>query len=172
MDIVYISEKYTNFLRENGDPRVSYNKEDAYHRPYLGVLFIVNKSLFFAPLTSSNKGKKLKDNPKKENLTFFPLDDCRLGGINLNNMIPVVEGVYKSVDYEIFPKDSERVKTRKEKLNAQKKIVDENEKHIRRKARILYNLKTSGLLYENYDKITCDFLKLEKVASLYVVSKK
>jgi len=168
MDIVYISEKYTDFLREHGDHRVSYNKENNYCRPYIGIVFMVNGNLFFAPLTSSNKGKKLIDSPKKENMTFFPLDECRLGGINLNNMIPVVEGVYKVVDYEFSPKDTEKARARKEKFNAQKKIIDENAKHIRRKGRVLYNLKTSGKLYENYDAITCDFEKLEAVAQTYV----
>jgi len=167
MDIVYISEKYTDYLRENGDHRVSFNREDNYRRPYIGIVLSVNNALFFAPFTSSSKGKKLIDFPKKENLTFFPLDECRLGGINLNNMIPVVDGVYKIVDFEIIPKDSERTRMRKKRFSEQNEIINQHAKHIKRKARILYNLKTSDVLYPNYDKITCDFKKLELIASKY-----
>ena len=167
MELVYISEKYTDFLRENGDSRVSFNRENDYCRPYVGAVFIVNARLFFAPLTSSNKGKKLIDSPKKENLTFFPIDDCRLGGLNLNNMIPVIDGVYKAVDCEISPKDSQKARARKTRLVAQQEFLKTYEKQIRRKARILYNLKSSGELYKNYDAITCDFGKLEKIAGKF-----
>ena len=166
MQLVFIDEAYTDFLRAT-DFRVSFNRDKDYKRPYVGVVFQLKDHIYFAPLTSSNKGKKLKDAPKKENPTFFPLADCELGGINVNNMIPVVEGVYHKIDFTITDADTKYDRACKMLLINQKRFIDKHEKDIRNKALILYNLKTQKKLYENYDKITCDFLKLEKVAGKF-----
>ena len=171
MNLVYIDEQYTDYLRET-DFRVSFNREKDYLRPYIGVVFQLKNCFYFAPLTSSNKGKKLKDNPKKENPTFFPLDNCQLGGININNMIPVIAGIYHKIDFTITDKDDKPTRARKLLLINQKRFIDSNAKTIRQKALILYNLKIQNRLYENYDQITCDFLKLEKVATKYKPTKK
>jgi len=172
MELVYIIEEYTDFLRTHGDNRVSFNREKFYKRPYVGIVFKLKSNIYFAPLTSSNKGTKLKSNPKKENMTFFPLADCKLGGININNMIPVVDGVYHKIDFTITDKDNKSERDRKMLLINQKEVIDKFQKDIRKKAVILYNLKTQGKLYKNYDDITCDFIKLEAVAVKYKKKKK
>lgn len=161
MKIVYVDQAYTDYLRQY-DNRVSSNIAHTYVRPYIGVLFTVNDLDYFAPLTTSGKGKKLMENPKQESITFFPIDDCRLGGINLNNMIPIVDGVY-----HLFDIDNEPDRKKKTLLQNQAKVIRKNEKHIISKARKIYRLKTEGKLYPNYDAVTCDFHLLEEQAKLY-----
>lgn len=161
MLLVRIDQRYTDYLRQF-DSRVSVNIDNTYVRPYIGVLFKVQDKEYFAPLTSSSKGKKLRDNPKAESTTFFPIDNCQLGGINLNNMIPVVAGVYS-----LFDIANESNPKKKIFLQKQVRILRKNEKHIINKAKKLYNLKISGSLYPNYDGVTCDFKLLEEKAALY-----
>ena len=161
MLLVTIEQRYTDYLRQF-DNRVSINIDNTYVRPYIGVLFRVQEKEYFAPLTSSRKGKKLKDNPKPESTTFFPIDNCNLGGINLNNMIPVVAAVYTSFDITNEPN-----LTKKTFLQKQVVFLRKKEAYIIAKAKKLYNLKISGKLYPNYDAITCDFKLLEEKASLF-----
>ena len=85
-----------------------------------------------------------------------------MGGINLNNMIPVIEGVYEpfGIAHEPNPK---------KKIFLQKQVIflRKHEEHIIGKAKKLYYLKIKGELYENYDRVTCDFKLLEEKAALY-----
>ena len=162
MKIVTINQTYTDYLRQF-DNRVSNNIDVFYVRPYIGILFSVQNKQYFAPLTSSGKGKKLKDHPKKESTTFFPIDNCKLGGINLNNMIPVVAGVYTPYDIANEPNIKKKILFQKQVI-----FLRKHEKHIIEKAKKLYNLKISGKLYSNYDQVTCNFKLLEEKAELYV----
>ena len=167
MQIVYMQSAYIDYLRKI-DPRVMKNKDEgAGGRPYLGVLFNIKGRKYFAPLTSSGKGKKLIDAPKKENITFYPLDNCRLGGVNINNMIPVANSVYKEVEYEITENDNNYMRVKKNKLVEQRNFINVHASHIKRKAIYLFNLKTQNRLYPNYDHVTCDFTKLEQAAQSY-----
>ncbi len=167
MDIVQINTEYINYLREF-DNRVCFNKEWAHTRPYVGVLFKIRGFLYFAPLTSSHKGDKLLSNPKNENTTFFPIENCKYGGVNLNNMIPVIPNVYTTVDYTIRDTDKKEDMSYKRIIINQKEFLKNNEKRIRTKANILYQMKTTGNIYPNYDAVTCDFKLLEEKALMYL----
>ena len=171
MKINYIDSDYTNYLRKY-DNRISYNDNITYQRPYVGVLLEVRDKKYFAPLTTSNKGKKLKDNPKLENATFLPINNCEYGGINFNNMLPVVDNVCFDADLKINDSDDEYIKSKKFGLQKISQFVRKNENKIIKKARHLYNLKISGRIFPNYDAITCDFKKLEEVAGKYEDFKK
>ncbi len=161
MEIVSIKQEYTDYLH-NYDNRVSKNIDKTYVRPYLGVLLVVKNLKYFAPLTSSGKGKKLAVAPKSESITFYPIDNCKLGGINLNNMIPLVDGVYKKYT-EIKTLNSVQKNFHEKQL----RFLRKNQSHIKKKAIKIYRLKVAGKLYPNYDAVTCDFLKLEKAAMAY-----
>ncbi len=165
LKLVIINTDYIEYLRQF-DTKVCFNKEWAHTRPYVGILFKLRGYKYFAPLTSSGKGNKLKDCPKQENITFFPIKDCIYGGVNLNNMIPVVEKVYKNIDLSIKNVTEKERKYRLLLIN-QLNYLNKSEKLLRTKANKLYTMKTSGKLYENYEKVTCDFKKLEEVAKLY-----
>jgi protein AbiQ len=138
-----------------------------YQRPYIGVLLNIDEKQYFAPLTSSKKGKKLKNNPIMENITFLPIENCKYGGINFNNMIPVIESVYWAVDMDISEEDDTKTTNRKIMLQKQIRFIRKNKEHIIIKAKYLYNLTIENRLYPNQKPIVCDFIKLEKAASKY-----
>lgn len=166
LKIVKVDTKYINYLRQF-DPRVCFNKELNNTRPYVGALYRLKDFTYFAPLTSSGKGNKLLNNPKPESITFYPIENCKYGGVNLNNMIPVIEGVFQEIEYLPNPNDTKAEKLYKILIYNQRRILNKNEKHIREKANKLYSLKTTGRLYTNYDKVTCDFKLLEENCFLY-----
>jgi protein AbiQ len=58
--IVKVDSKYCDFLRKYDD-KVSYNAGTKDLRPFIGVLFMIEKCEYFAPLSSpKSKHKKLK----------------------------------------------------------------------------------------------------------------
>lgn len=162
LKLVKIKQSYTDYLRKY-DNRVSFNCDYDYERVYIGVLFkIKNDLLYFAPLTSSAKGMKLKYHPQRESITFYPLRHCRIGGINFNNMIPVIEGVYKVIKIN----EVKNIKFKHLYIN-QLREINKNNKLLLKKARTIYNLKIQKRLYKSFDDVTCDFKLLEKMAKLY-----
>ena len=163
MKIVYIDSAYTDYLRKV-DNRVSFNKNITYQRPYIGILFSIGKKEYFAPLTSSGKNNKLIDKPMPESVTFFPLDKCRLGGINLNNMIPVVKSVYWLVDLNILTTDKKWQVNKKNMLRKTIRFIRKHRESIIIKSKFLYNLSAQGKLFGNRKEITCDFKRLEEAA--------
>lgn len=82
--IILVSEKYINYLFKF-DNNVRYNKGES--RPYIGILLEVNGNKYYAPL-SSPKPKFLK---MKNCEDFMRIDSGKLGAINFNNMIPLVD---------------------------------------------------------------------------------
>ena len=58
--IVKVDYNYCDYLRQY-DNKVTYNAGSKELRPYVGILFIINKIEYFAPLSSpKEKHKKLK----------------------------------------------------------------------------------------------------------------
>lgn len=172
LKLVYVDDRYTNYLQTHGDARVSKNNNTDYQRPFIGVLFWIDNFAYFAPLTTSTKGKKLRDHPKAENITFYPIAKCQYGGVNFNNMIPLVDGVYKEIDMIIKPDDFGWERNKKIQLMNIKRILRHEGKTLVAKAVNLYSLKIKNALYKNYDQITCDFKKLEKTALLWINAKR
>jgi len=162
---------YTDWLFKV-DARVSKNVNVAYQRPYIGVLFKIGDKQYFAPLTSSRKGKKLKNSPVPENITFFPINDCKLGGVNLNNMIPVVKGVYWLADLKIKPTDKEWEKNKKILLQRTIRFLRKHDERLLIKAKFLYDKMCREKLSSKQSVIVCDFLKLELQASKWKGVKK
>ena len=91
--IVKIDSKYCDYLRQY-DNKVSYNAGIKNLRPFIGVLFRIDKCEYFAPLSSPKpKHKKLKNT-----LDLIKIDEGNLGVINFNNMIPVTSNNYTLFD--------------------------------------------------------------------------
>jgi len=86
LKLVKVDSNYCNYLRKF-DKRVPYNYGTKEIRPFVGVLLKVNGCMYFAPL-SSPKPKHLN---MKDTIDFLRLDNGKLGAINFNNMIPVME---------------------------------------------------------------------------------
>ena len=64
--LVRIDDKYCDYLRKY-DSKVMYNANRKSLRPFVGVLFEVNKYKYFAPLSSP----KLKHVKMKNNIDFI-----------------------------------------------------------------------------------------------------
>ena len=86
LKIVRVSSDYCDYLREF-DNKVAYNKYEKELRPFIGILFKIDKCEYFAPLSSpKEKHKKMKNT-----VDFFKIKNGELGAVNFNNMIPVNE---------------------------------------------------------------------------------
>jgi protein AbiQ len=172
MQIVYINSDYTDYLREV-DSRVSWNHDKNYKRAYVGVILNVNNEhKYFVPLTSGGKNKKFQTKPLFESNTFLPIDNCEHGGMNFNNMIPIVDGVATKINMILSRKDNDYQIKYKNLLHNQWLFINRNENRIIEKAKRLYDKKINNKLSPRVDSITCDFIKLEEHAKTYVKPKK
>lgn len=128
--IVKIDSKYCDYLR-NFDEKVIYNAFDKQLRPFIGVLFIVGKYEYFAPLSSpKEKHKRLKNQ-----IDLIKIEDGKLGVINFNNMVPV--------------------------MKKQLRWLTTNKKEIYTKSNLLYNLYKNNKLSSNVRNRCCNFILLE-----------
>ena len=108
-------------------------------RPFLGILFNIEKFEYFAPLSSPKK----KHKNMKNMLDFFKIKNGELGVINFNNMIPVTSKNYLLIN-----------------LNSDK--LDKNNIQVRKKSNMLYKLYTNGKFPLNIIKRCCNFKLLEE----------
>ena len=93
--IVKVDYKYCDYLRKF-DNKVSYNAGYKELRPFIGVLFMIDKCEYFAPLSSP----KLKHKKLRNTLDLIKIADGLLEVINLNNMIPVTSNNYEKFDLD------------------------------------------------------------------------
>ena len=135
-----VNSKYCDYLREF-DYRVAYNTNKKKFRPFIGVLFEIDKIKYFAPL-SSPKPKHLK---MKNNIDFYKLDNGKLGAINFNNMIPIIEEEYSIINTNT-KSFNEKEKQYKILLNNQLRWLNRYGKDLREKALNLYKKKTENKL--------------------------
>lgn len=129
-------------------------------RPYLGVIIKINENSYFAPL-SSPKPKHLK---LKKSVDFFAIDNGNLGGINLNNMIPVKEGFFKEKDIEKEFDDKYKILLKKQLTWCN---LEENKEKIIKKAEKLYSIITTQRENSKIWNRCCDFSMLEEKAKEY-----
>ena len=90
-----VDNNYLNYLR-TFDDKVLFNH--GIDRPYVGIILSLSTPdgsiNYFAPLSSPKK----KHKTMKNNIDFIKIDSGNLGAINLNNMIPLVNGTYSKID--------------------------------------------------------------------------
>ena len=141
--IVKIDSNYCDYLRKF-DNRVVYNEGIKELRPFIGVLFTVNKCKYYAPL-SSPKAKHLY---LKNTLDLIKIAEGTLGVINLNSMIPVKENNYTPFDLNTQPTDD---KERKSLilLRNQLRWLTSHKGKVLNKAENLYKKYVMGLLPKN-----------------------
>lgn len=158
-----IDDNYIEFLSKF-EKHIAYNKNEK--RPYIGVVIIVDKHYYFAPLFSP----KLKHKNYKDNLSFFRIQSKKgeeLGIIRFSDMIPVPEECVFLLDI-------------KNKSYGYKRLISEqysyinktqNKKKIIEKAEKIYNF----VIKENarsqtalfYKKLSCNFKLLEEKCDEY-----
>ena len=155
LKLVKIDYNYCNYLRKY-DYRVSYNDGLKELRPFIGILFTVNKCEYFAPLSSP----KEKHKTMKNTLDVFKISDGEYGIVNFNNMIPVTSDNYVCLDLN-ENNSNVKIKKRIELLNNQLRILSSNKKEIYQKSSLLYNLYKNNKLPLNVKNRCCNFPLLE-----------
>lgn len=153
--IVKVDSKYCDYLRKF-DSRVVYNKGIKELRPFIGILFIIDKCEYFAPLSSP----KEKHKSLKNTLDLLKIDDGNLGVINLNNMIPVTSKNYEEFDFNKQPANqSERFRIKL--LTNQLRWLTSHKQEIRTKSKLLYTLYKNKKLKKNVEDRCCNYMLLE-----------
>ena len=154
-----VTEEYMIYLKKY-DEKVMDNRGVKNKRPYIGVLFEIDRKKYLAPL-SSPKPKHLT---MKNSLDFVKINQGKFGVINLNNMIPVSLEYVKQIDFSLY--DEKYVGL----LKKQAIWINKNSPKIKSKTLKLYNFIVTR---ENtiFHKRSNDFRLLEE-KSLEYFSKK
>ena len=159
--IVKVDYKYCDYLRKF-DSRVSYNAGSKELRPFIGILFEVEKCEYFAPLSSP----KIKHLNIKNNVDIVKIDNGKLGVVNFNNMIPVSKNNYEFFDLNSEPRNTYELK-RINLLNTQLLWLNKNIKNVKGKATKLYEMYKNNNLPNRIKSRCCDFTLLEEKCNEY-----
>lgn len=159
--LVKIDSAYCDYLREY-DEKVPYNYKEKELRPFIGVLFTINNCKYFAPL-SSPKPKFLK---MKNKIDFLKIDSGKLGAINFNNMIPVMDNNIEVLDlnkkvYDIQEEKYIRL------LKKQIFWLNRNNEKLYTRSKKLYNSYINDELEINIKLRCCNFKLLEEKCNEY-----
>lgn len=156
LKIVRLDSNYCDYLRQF-DAKVPYNFNEKELRPFVGVLFEVNNCKYFAPL-SSPKQKHLK---MKNTLDFLRLDNGKLGAINFNNMLPVMEENIIILDLD---KKMETIAEQKYQKLLKQQIywLNRNDEKMYNRAKELYDKYTTNTLNNKLWLRCCNFKLLEE----------
>lgn len=150
---LYIADiSYCNYLHYY-EPKIPYVENEKENRPFVGVVLCVNGKNFFAPLTSPKK----KHKEMKDMQDFLRIDGGILGGINLNNMMPIPRRYLSKIDIE----NIENIKY-KNMLKAQMEWITNNSLRITNRARNLYYLVVEKKATKELIDRCCDFKLLER----------
>lgn len=108
-----VSNSYIDFLRENGDEKVMFNKPDKRTRPYVGFVLTINNTSYLVPLSSVirktndvtmvipntfTEAQRLENKIEKK----YPEN---IAVIKFNCMIPVFPEVIEKIDLDKIPND-------------------------------------------------------------------
>lgn len=164
LDLYTVDSKYLQYLR-TFDKKVLINH--GIDRPYLGIILTFNASnqtiKYFAPLSSPKK----KHLSMKNTIDFIKINNGTLGAINLNNMIPLINGTYSKIKINSLSDKKYKILLRK-----QYNWITTNQNSIITKAKDLHNkmIQDDSKLntYEIQVKSRCcDFLLLEGICDKY-----
>ena len=160
LKLVVIDNKYCDYLRKF-DKRVPYNFSNKENRPFIGVLFNIDDIKYFAPLSSPKEKHKIMRNM----VDFLKLDDDKLGVVNFNNMIPVLEPNYKLIEFnkinDVFGYKYNKL------LKEQIYWLIRNDEKLYRKSKKLYNDYINGRLNKKIKSRCCNFKLLEEKCMKY-----
>ena len=156
-----VTEEYMIYLKKY-DEKVMDNRGVKNKRPYIGVLFEIDRKKYLAPL-SSPKPKHLT---MKNSLDFVKINQGKFGVINLNNMFPVVEEVIieKNINLEEDNKYKELLVNQLDWCNKM-----ENRDNIYRKAEKLYKEILNKKEQSRFWNRCCDFSLLEEKAIEFIL---
>ena len=159
MKLYNVSNAYIDYLKTL-DHKVLDNYQGK--RPYIGALITIGDIKYLAPLTSpKDKHARMKDS----DITLFKLKDLsnennRLGIINLNNMIPVIDSEVSLLDVSRQPEQYKFL------LQKQIAFIRKNKADIQARAERL-----RGVVIKGYDQravnLSCNFRLLEERYTQY-----
>ena len=155
--IYEVDASYVSYLSQFAE-HLFHNKkpEQQNSRKYIGVLITVHSVNYFAPLSSF----KPKHHQMSESVDFLKIKNYAV--ININNMFPVPEGMYSTVDFS-----KEKNPKYKQLLQAEYRVIKSRQNLIRKNARIVYERKTDPNDHSSLSKRCNDFRLLEKKALSY-----
>ena len=151
-----INRNYTKYL--GNYERKVLTEHGEHSRPYIGIVFEINKHKYFAPLSSPKyKFKNMSNNL----IDFIKLENGDYGAINLNNMIPIIDGQYNELEIDPYDQYGSLLIRQLEIINTSYNInkISNNSK----------KLLTTHIVENNVSlqKRCCDWEKLEKAARNY-----
>ena len=153
--IYEVKSEYVDYLARYHE-HLFYNKGN-YGRKYIGVVLDINGYKYFAPLSSfKEKHRKIK-----EGVDFIKVKDYAV--ININNMIPVPQGAYRSPDI-----NGEKNPHYRYLLQAESREINRQKNRILKNAEIVYSHKKKYGVSTLLAKRTNDFNKLEQLCDKYV----
>ena len=130
------------------------------NRPFVGIIIIMKQHNYCIPMTSP----KPKHNKMKNDLDFSKILDsnnCLIGALNFNNMIPVTSKNYIEFDLNKRTTDKKEM-LRIELLRNQLRFLTLNRKEVNRKSKLLYSLYKNNKLPKNVRDRCCNFPLLEE----------
>lgn len=157
-----IDNKYIDFLSKFSE-HLFHNAKitQSYSRKYIGILFEINGLKYFAPLSSFKpKHKRLS-----ETVDFIKIGDMAV--INLNNMFPVIDGVF-SLKNPAEESDAQY----KTLLNNEIRIIRQKEEQILTNAKAVYNYKMTNDGKSKLSQRCNDFRLLEEKCKEYKIPTK
>ncbi len=152
MKVYKANAKYCNYLHYY-EPKIPFVENDKENRPFIGVALCVNGKNFFAPLTSP----KQKHLSMKNTQDFLKIDNGKLGGINLNNMMPIPKSYLEEIEVNKI-KDIKY----KKMLYMQLDWAEKNKVRINNRAKNLYYLVIQKKATKSLIDRCCNFKLLEK----------
>ena len=162
LKLVRISEEYIKFLSQV-DNKVPYNSKNKKGRPFIGILFKLNKIQYFAPLSSpKEKHKKIPNN-----VDFIKIYHGKYGVINLNNMIPILKEEIIEIDFNSITNKNYKLllENQIEWCNINKETIKTRAKNLRKS----YEDETLPLRIKDR---CCNFCLLEKQLEKYLEKEK
>ena len=159
--IIRVNSDYCEYLRKFDD-KVSYNKNEKQLRPFIGILFQIERCEYFAPLSSP----KPKHKNMKNKVDFYKIKSGDLWAVNFNNMIPVNKNNYTLVDLNKETVTIEESKYQK-LLREQLDWLNANYYQVKNKAFKLYKLYNNNKLPQNIRIRCCNFKFLEEKSMEY-----
>ncbi len=166
--LYYVDMKYNRDLANHDENVLSSSPQiGKEHRPYIGILLMINGRNYCVPITSAKP--KHKTMPK--NFDYFKIfyKEQLISVINFNNMIPVCQAVIKKIDIQTRKNDSPQEKSRKALLAKELDWCQNNSDEIEKNAQKTYDAVTSGKSrFKKLIERSCDFKKLESVLDKWI----
>ena len=161
MRFYIVDDQYIRYLKTI-DPKVPDNYNAT--KPFIGIVLHINEFKYLAPLTSY---KQNQENIKSSTPTCVKMHEQgkptnKLGMIQLNNMIPVLDSVI--TEFDMNSRDQKYQNLLNNQLVYIKTVRDEIEK----KSAKLYRLVEKQVPF--YVGMSCDFQALEKACGVYVAA--